>query len=109
MRKPMKSLYDTARGMRLCYDRNGFNYGNCKECPYFKFPDCEGELQSDAVFYLQCYRRLVEFANNPKVVAFLSTYWQWRTNNDNAPSDEELDRMYDEYMEDKKNAENHVL
>lgn len=34
--------------------------------------------------------------------------FNWMTDQD-APSDEELDHMYDEYMEDKEYAENHVL
>ena len=107
MRTPKKSLSETAMGMWWCYDRCGFQYGDCGACPYFKCLDCESALQSDAIYYLSCYRRLVELANHPERVALLSTYCQHRS--DDAISAEEFDRMYNEYMEDKKNAENNVL
>ncbi len=107
MRKPTKSLSETAYGMWLCNDKSGPRYSDCRKCPYCKCMDCVDILLSDAIFYLECYRRLVELANHPEQVAVLSTYCRHRS--DDALSAEEFDRMYEEYMEDKKNAENHVL
>lgn len=107
MRMPTKSLSETAYGMWICNDKSDHHYSYCRKCPYYKCTDCVDKQLSDAIYYLECYRRLVELANHPERVAILSTYCQHRSDDD--LSAEEFDRMYEEYMEDKKNAENHVL
>lgn len=64
----------------------------CKQCAYY--------WQDDGESFAQCHF-------NSMGVWDLAPCEYSET--DNAPSDEELDHMYDEYMEDKECAENHVL
>ena len=64
----------------------------CKQCAYY--------WQDDGESFAQCHF-------NSMGVWDLAPCEYSET--DNAPSEEELDRMYDEYMEDKEYAENHVL
>lgn len=59
----------------------------CKQCAYY--------WREDGETFAQCHF-------NSMGVLDLAPCEYWET--DNAPSDEELDRMYNEYMEDKKYA-----
>lgn len=85
--KPITNTFgETVLAMEMCYGENGNAAYKCggDQCPYYKYRDCTYRLRRDAIYYLKA-------ALNKEV------------------NEMDLKAMEREYMEDKRNAENHVL
>ena len=94
MRTPKKSLSETAYGMWICYGENGDLDGDCAKCPYYNGFDngaCFKTLRADAVYYLECFTRIADFVKEPMIARIAPTFAE------------------EKKMEEKYNAENHVL